>query len=392
MTTPPSETAEAAVLGAMMLGGASIGLAALDSDSFATSRHRQIFDAIREVVKSGAEADQITVGNLVEDRGYLHELTMETPSAANIEAYIKIVQQQALRRHLIYACDTARTECEEGRLAPEIAADLVQRVEEGRAGSGNTPPLSIKDLLLSVQDKGRERWEIRDIVTLQEKTGGVYPGGLTILTGRSGGGKTTLCMQILANVAREGNPVYIWSCDQLASELALLLWSGFADEQIDRLYEHADLEAVCKLPLFFDSGDFTLDNVEASLVQQVERGVRWFLLDYLSLLSVKGKFQAGWDKDVYAAKRLKVLSQKYAIYFLVIQHKKKGEPGKPNIDDLGGGAEIQNAADQIWWLDPPAVGKDGPTGLYIMKSRKGPMGHTQMEFIGAHHRFQSWRG
>lgn len=109
---PQAPEVEEAVIGAMMLDKDSVYLAmeALKEKSFYDSRLRLIFSAMSTLFKQRSAIDMMTVTERLRTDGTLEEvggpaklasLTAKVGSGANIEYYVKILQQKTIQRDLI---------------------------------------------------------------------------------------------------------------------------------------------------------------------------------------------------------------------------------------------------------------------------------------------------
>ena len=107
-----SNEAEQSVLGGLMLENDRWDDIApmLVSDDFRYTAHRLIFIEITRLVSAGHPIDLITLSESLEKQGkldqaggfaYLAELSKNTPSAANIEAYSRIVSDYSRARQLV---------------------------------------------------------------------------------------------------------------------------------------------------------------------------------------------------------------------------------------------------------------------------------------------------
>jgi len=100
--------AESALLGSLMLDARAFGkVRRLVSEAdFIEPKHRFIFRAVVHLQQRGALADVIAVADFLEERGhkqfidlaYLGMMAKDTPSAANVMTYARIVKKHALMR------------------------------------------------------------------------------------------------------------------------------------------------------------------------------------------------------------------------------------------------------------------------------------------------------
>ena len=111
-TVPHSTDAEKSVLGSILLSSlaAEKALEVLNAEDFFSVAHRDIFSAMQALYNSGKLIDNVTLVDMLERQGkldsaggmgYIAELAIYTPSAANVEHYISIVEGHSMRRRLI---------------------------------------------------------------------------------------------------------------------------------------------------------------------------------------------------------------------------------------------------------------------------------------------------
>ncbi len=111
---PQNIEAEKSVLGGMLIDArASVrAFERLKPADFYLERHQDLFSAMKQLSEAGKPLDAITLVDELERRGvlqvaggftYVTDLTLFTPSAANIEQYIAIVEEKAALRELISA-------------------------------------------------------------------------------------------------------------------------------------------------------------------------------------------------------------------------------------------------------------------------------------------------
>src|SRR3712207_990899 len=109
---PHSIEAEQAVLGAVMINNQhweSVVERVIDQD-FYLAAHRIIFQEMENLARQNSPIDLLTLDQSLQKRGviddvggfaYLAELSKNTPSSANVNAYADIVREKAILRELI---------------------------------------------------------------------------------------------------------------------------------------------------------------------------------------------------------------------------------------------------------------------------------------------------
>jgi replicative DNA helicase len=154
---PHSVEAEQSLLGGLMLDQRAWDQIAdvLSPADLYRADHRLILAAIGDLVERNQPPDAVTVGEHLQSLGqleaagglaYLARLVEDTPSAANIRAYAKIVRDKAMLRRLIEIGGdiAASAHATEGLTADEIVDLAEQRVFEiadsgSRRGAGFVP-------------------------------------------------------------------------------------------------------------------------------------------------------------------------------------------------------------------------------------------------------------
>ena len=112
---PPQATdIEEAVIGAMMVNADCVDHAMdmLKPEAFYDLKNRSIFEAIFELFNDRSPIDMLTVVERLRQKGTLNEvggparlasLTQKIGAGANVEYYVRILQQKAIQRNLIEA-------------------------------------------------------------------------------------------------------------------------------------------------------------------------------------------------------------------------------------------------------------------------------------------------
>lgn len=142
VTMPPCDLdAEVAVLGALLLDQEAIARVRdeLSPEDFFREHHGQIFRAALHLNDQGEPVDNITLAAELEEMGVLDNLggrarlamlQEQTPTAANVEHYARIVRQKAWQRRLV---TTAEQVAQDGRaldLGPAEILALADRIRE----------------------------------------------------------------------------------------------------------------------------------------------------------------------------------------------------------------------------------------------------------------------
>lgn len=204
--------AEQSLLGGLMLDNSAWDRIAdmVSEGDFYRREHRLIFEAITKLATVDQPFDVVTLADTLESSkrlndvgglSYLGTLASQTPSAANIQSYARIVRQASVRRQMI-AAGTAIADSAyhpDGREASELLDEAERRVfaiaeQESRGGGGFQP---IRSLLTQAVER-IDTLYLRDepitglatgFADFDEMTSGLQPSDLIIVAGRPSMGK-----------------------------------------------------------------------------------------------------------------------------------------------------------------------------------------------------------
>ena len=236
---PQAVDVEAAVLGAMMVNPDSVDAAIeiLNEKSFYDVKHRYIFEAMSELYTERSPIDMLTVVERLKQKGNLADvggparlaaLTTAVGTGANVEYYVRILQQKAIQRNLIEAAYGIL----KGAFDETVTVDdLIHRASESvyNAISGNekNPYKHVGEVVnLSmeriqyVQSSSGITGVHSGFTDLDKYTMGWQKGNLIILGARPSVGKTAFALNLARNAAVEfGHGVAIFSLEMTNVEL-----------------------------------------------------------------------------------------------------------------------------------------------------------------------------
>ncbi|ALD93484.1 replicative DNA helicase [Cupriavidus gilardii CR3] len=419
-TVPHSVEAEQAVLGGLLLDNDAIDrVGDLQVDHFYRGDHRAIYAQIRELLATGTGADTITVYERLAAKGqaadcgglgYLNELTLTTPSAANIGRYAAVVRDRAVKRSLLALANEVPAMVV-GDAEARIVVDRVQaKLEQLSRERVKTEPIRASEGmadfcdLLTAQLEGKVQPLSTGFRDLDEKLGGGFrPGELVIVAGRPAMGKTAFALNIAANVARQSGSLVL-SMEMPLAQLhqrntAMLGRIPMARLRQPDLMTNEDWNNVtaaaariADLSLFLDDQPaLTLLEVRAK-ARAVKRkhGLALLIVDYLGLMT--GGPSENRNQEVGSYSRgLKALAKELDITVLALaqlnRDLERRADKRPTMADLRDSGEIEQDADIICFLyrdevyDPDSMAK-GVCEVLIEKQRQGETGMVPLAYRG----------
>jgi hypothetical protein len=202
---PSNVDAERFVLGSILTGCVDFETVqrGLETSDFSLEMHRRIFSRMADLHARGETINRVTLANElmrlnelnnVGGLGYLVSLDDGMPQIPNVDSYLNILRKKATLRKIIFAAthlrDSALLEVDEPR---ELLEGMRRKLDQ----IGGTSP----DTCDSVVAEIPSTWGYEDTTTYV--VDGLVPeGALTIWTGASGDGKSTLAVAMAAAVAQ----------------------------------------------------------------------------------------------------------------------------------------------------------------------------------------------
>ncbi|MFK8051728.1 MAG: replicative DNA helicase [Woeseiaceae bacterium] len=432
---PHSVEAEQSLLGGLMLDNNAWDRVAdvLSAEDFYRVDHQLIFAAIGALAQQRQPCDVVTLSEHLDQRdeltqagglGYLATLANETPSAANVLAYAKILRERSILRSLIAAGNeiAGSAFATEGREASELLDEAERKVfeiaEKGNKRGGFQPLASILpetiDRIEKLQESGGEITGISTGYTEFDKmTAGLQPGDLVIVAGRPSMGKTTLAVNIAENAAiGSQQPTAIYSMEMGAEQLAFRMISslGRVDQTNLRIGKFSDddwarintaVQLMSEAPIFIDDTPALSPTEVRARARRLKRehGLGLIVIDYLQLMQVPGNKENRTAEISEISRSLKALAKELHCPVIALSQLNRGveqrTDKKPVMSDLRESGAIEQDADLICFIYreevyEPDTPRKGVADIIISKQRNGPIGEFPLTFVGKYTKFENW--
>jgi replicative DNA helicase len=432
---PHSVEAEQSLLGGLMLDQRAWDQIAdvLRVEDLYRADHRLIFGAIADLVERNQPPDAVTVSEQLQRNGqleaagglpYLARLVEDTPSAANIRAYARIVRERAMLRRLIEIGGdiAASANSSEGLTVDEIVDLAEQRVFEiadggQRRGSGF---VSLKQILPKTIDRldvlSHSTSDITGVSTgfteLDKMTSGFQPGELIIIAGRPSMGKSTLAVNICENAAiGKQVPAGIFSMEMSAEQLSFRMLSSIgrisqtrlrngklSDEDWPRV--DSAVSMMSNAPIFIDDGGALTPTDVRSRARRLKRehGLGLIVVDYLQLMQVSGTTENRATEISEISRSLKALAKELQVPVIALSQLNRSveqrNDKRPVMSDLRESGALEQDADVILFIYREEVydketPRKGVADIIIAKQRNGPIGEFHLTFLGEFTKFEN---
>ena len=387
---PQEINAEQAVLGSMFISKYALQKAveSLNKDLFYLDSHAKIFTVLSDLAEQGkpidittvtAELDKRKLLKQIGDVDYLTEVITSVASAANIDEYIKIVEEKAILRRLIEEStsiiESAYNSTDDISETLDNAEKKILSVVKTRKG---TEFRTIQEVMLKTQSDleklAQSKGEITGLATgfydLDKVTTGLHANELIIIAARPAMGKTAFALNIATNIAiNSKKPVALFNMEMGAEQLATRMLSSLGQVDGYKLkngrLEHNDWkkinEAISRLSdtkLFIDdTPGMTIGEIRAKCrrLASSEDGLGIVIIDYLQLISGSARYAGNRQQEVGEISRsLKTLAMELEIPVIALAQLSRTVEGRddkrPILSDLRESGSIEQDADIVAFL------------------------------------------
>ena len=431
-TLPHNLEAERSVLGAILVHNDAFNLAAqvIDARDFYRDAHARIFDKMVALNERRQAIDFVTLkeelsrsGDLDEVGGpaYVSSLADGVPRATNVEYYARIVKEKSTLRNLIYAANKILTNAYEAEQEPELILDEAESaifsVADDRLKAGFVP---MRDLVKESFPKIELLFEQKRLITgvgtgfvdLDGMTRGFQPGDLIIIAARPSMGKTSLVLNIAQYVAmQQDQTVGVFSLEMSKESLFLRLLTAEAQIDSHRLMSGAigqkdygrishALETLSAMKLHIDdtANVGVLEMRAKSRRLQSEHGLHLLIVDYIQLMSGRGRFENRTLELASISRSLKGLAKELSVPIVVLSQLSRAPEARsdhrPQLSDLRESGALEQDADVVILIyREDAYNRDpnhpdaGTAELILAKQRNGPTGVVKLAFLREQTRF-----
>jgi len=431
---PTNVDAERFVLGSILLDDALYVEAAgtLEADDFSLEKHRRIFKRMGELQERGEKIDRITVANELmkfneleacDGLSYLVSLDDGLPQIPNLDSYIRIVQNNAVLRRIIFASQHMMNRALAGEESPDEilagAEETLLKLGEARLKSGLLNAGQILEdyeggVSAFLDPSKRIKGTGTGFSKFDEMTGGLHGGDLVIVAGRPSMGKTALALNIAQHVAlRNKQTVAIFSLEMSKESLLTRMLcsaarvdgqkfrAGYLNQEERRKLNQA-LHELVQAPLYIDDtpGAHLMDMHAKLRRLQTDRKLGLVIVDYLQLMTAGARFE-NRNQEVSALSRgMKMLAKELNVPVMVLSQLSRAVENRqgdhrPQLSDLRESGSIEQDADVVGFIYRPEIynrnddNLRGRAELIVGKQRNGPVGIVKLMFVNEWTKFEN---
>ena len=426
---PKNIEAEMNVLGIAFINPYSLEkiLENLNSDMFFDRHNKLIFNALEVLYKENIPVDITTVKNELEKEKnlnniggieYLTDVVDSVVTSANLEYYMDIIKEKAIRRKLI---DTATKIVENAYEEEDSLATILDSSEtklldvvRERKTSEFKP---IAEVLKSAHDNLELMSQNHSPVTglstgfqdLDRATAGLHEGELIIIAARPGMGKTAFALNLATNAAMTTKKsIAIFNLEMSAEMLVNRMISNVGQIENDKLktgmlndndwkrYTEAMSELSETNIYIEDDASVTAPEIKAKCRRLASNpnGLGLVIIDYLQLVTTGGRVESRQVEVSEISLAFKTMAMELKVPVIALaqlsRNAERRESNQPRLADLRESGSIEQDADLVMFLNrqdyfetktqESTKNNIVPVDVIIAKHRRGSTGLFQMVF------------
>jgi len=422
--------AEQSVLGSMLLDKEAVAAAGevLQAEDFYSDAHREIYEAMISLYEAGKPVDLVTLVDELDQRGtidgvggitYVTDLSRMVPSTANVRYYIRIVEEKSILRKLIKASGTIMNESYE---ASKEVDEIINQAEKAIFDISQKQSTSsfehIKDTLLSSYAKIEELYNSKGSITglptgfveLDYKLSGLHPSELILVAARPGMGKTSFIMNVAQYAAIHSKaPVAVFNLEMSKEQLANRMLCCEAHVELQKIrtgnLSEDDWRKLARAMAPLSQAPIYIDDTPGISVTEIrskcrrlkiEHGLSLVVIDYLQLMSGRGRTESRQQEIAEISRALKVLAMELSVPIIAGSQLSRAPEARtdhrPMLSDLRESGAIEQDADVVMFLyrdeyyNPDSEDKN-IAEVIIAKQRNGPTGVVKLAWLGQYTKF-----
>ena len=429
---PPNDVeAEQAVIGSMLTDKEAVSAAieVLKPEDFYREDNRIIFEAILSLYGRSEPVDIITIKSELSSMGkfeavggleYIAELPDKVPTTANVEQYIKIVEEKSVLRNLIKTANEIITlgydQTQEVDSIIDGAEKKIFEVMQKKNQKGYTP---IKDILVETFTELEQLYNQKQRITgiptgfsdLDFRTSGLHNSDLILVAARPAMGKSAFALNIATNAAvRAKVPVAIFSLEMSKEQMTsrILCSEAMVDSNKVRTGKIDDEEwgklaaasgELSEANIYIDdTPGISIMEIRAKCRKmKIEKNIGLVVIDYLQLVQGSGKRGSSREQEIAEISRsLKILAKEINVPVIALSQLSRAPEQRPDhrpmLSDLRESGSIEQDADIVMFLYRDDYynedsEKKNIAEVILAKHRAGSTGTVELLWLGNYTKF-----
>ena len=402
----------------------------LKPEDFYREDNKTIYTAILSLYNRAEPVDIITLKSELTSMGkfdsiggleYLAELPEKVPTTANVDKYIKIVEEKSILRNLIKTANEIITlgydPTEEVENIMDNAEKKIFDIMQSKNQKGYTP---IKDILIEtfaqIEQLYNQKQHITGVPTgfadLDYKTAGLHGSDLVLVAARPAMGKSAFALNIATNAAvRAKVPVAIFSLEMSKEQMVnrILCSEAMVDSNKVRTgkLDEQDWGKLASALGPLSEAEIYIDDTPGISVMEIrakcrklklEKGLGLVVIDYLQLITASNNRRGGSREQEIAeiSRSLKILAKEIDVPVIALSQLSRAPEQRPDhrpmLSDLRESGSIEQDADMVMFLYRDDYynedsEKKNVAEVIMAKHRAGSTGTVELLWLGNYTKF-----
>ena len=387
---PQNLEAEMSILGSCFLSTYALDKVCeeVTSDMFYSEANKKIFESIYNLHQNKIPLDTTVLINEIEKHDninniggveYLSDVIDSVITAANIDYYIDIVREKALRRKLAEVSTSITTSCFDEETNTN---DIIDRAEKNifsvtkarKAGEFKNIKEVLKNTQARLEDLAKNDKDITGVATgfydFDKLTSGLHENELIIIAARPAMGKTAFAVNLAVNSAINSKKnVALFNLEMSAEQLAMRMISAAGGIDQNKLktgrLEHNDWKKVNEAISELNDTNLYIEDASGISVSEIRAkcrrlategpGLGLVVIDYLQLIEGSAKYAGNRQQEVSEISRsLKTMAMELSVPVVALAQLSRSvelrENKRPIMSDLRESGSIEQDADIVAFL------------------------------------------
>jgi replicative DNA helicase len=388
----------------------------ISPDDFIDRKNQEIFQAMNGAFLNGKQPSFMNI--ITRTKGvsqeYFIQLMEVTPLYLDFALSLEQLREFSKKRKLESAVAEMNYMLSRREFKPEQLASLYSEKLGSIVDVENEERNDITELVDNILEKKQKVESGQSLIeittgynSLNWLTDGFHKTELTILAARPAVGKTAAMLNFALRQLKEDIPVLIFSLEMSKNSLYKRLFSIYSgveaskinkgqlnESEIKKIIAAADFLEKKRDKLFIiDKSSITINDMIVEAKTLKSKGIEIVYIDYLQLLNTESVYKNRAIEMGEISRNLKILAKELDVAVVAIAQLNREVEHRtnkrPNLADLRDSGEIEQNADNVWFLYREGYyleqkgeedKNDSKTELSIAKHRNGPTGLVNLVF------------
>ena len=427
-TVPSNLEAEQSVLGSMILSKYALQKAvdALTNESFYSSVNADIFICLKDMFDKKIPIDITSLTSELKNKNklneiggveYITEIMEYVPTAANIDHYIKLVEESSLLRKLIDVSTDIVTSAYSNQTDVNETLDNAERKILGVVNNRRSTEFkTIKEVLETAEQNleklSKTKGDVTGVPTgwydIDKLTSGLHESEFIIIAARPAMGKTAFALNLATNIAlTTDKAVALFNMEMGAEQLVNRMISSLGQIEGHKLttgnLQNDDWKRVSEAISRLSNTKLYMDDTPGITIGEIrskcrrlansDEGLAVVVIDYLQLISSNISYGSNRQQEVSDISRaLKTMAMELKVPVIALAQLSRSveqrENKRPIMSDLRESGSIEQDADIVSFLyrddyynkDKITEGNTSISEFIVSKHRNGPTATIELLF------------